>query len=155
MATSTEHDGPNDWLADLQCRNEDLNFVLNICETKSPNHAVLLLFHFFCNYVKCHAKGESKQQKPEAESFAEVVSEKRNPWFENDVYGLAGALLRKAQLVSPQHRKIRNDLSHEPSDHTKYVYLRKMPYSPATFTTFHLNDLPVGKKTVKGAAFRL
>ena len=57
MATSTEHDGPNDWLADLQCRKEDLNFVLNICETKSPNHAVLLLFHFFCNYVKCSRQG--------------------------------------------------------------------------------------------------
>ena len=32
---------------------------------------------------------------------------------------------KKAQLVSPQHRKNASDLSHVPSDHTKCVYSRK------------------------------
>jgi hypothetical protein len=33
----------------------------------------------------------------------------------------------KTQMVSPQHRKNVNDLSHVPFDHTKFIYSQKLP----------------------------
>jgi hypothetical protein len=89
-----DNDGPTDWSANLQCIRQGSNIVPNISETKSPNHGVFLLFHFFrSKYGKFHAKDGPNQQKQEDES---VLSNVHNPWFANHVSGVSGAQLRKA-----------------------------------------------------------
>ena len=47
VGTNTEHDGPTDWPADLQCISQGSNIVSNTCETKLQIMLSSYCFNFF------------------------------------------------------------------------------------------------------------